>query len=351
MVARSRRNKASLPREIKLEENPNVSSLFNFPDSSRYCITWFNFLPPMEVFMFCNAALTCWSSSLTKWMEWSLETLHSLSSTSTSYFLFQYLEANRSKTFWSNSFLKMDFSSTRPKCSLNSLMANFKESTFSARYVFGVKCLSLNSTLNLYDVSSNSCCTRLAVGVKDMDIVLSKTLINFFFRILVLTLQCWNSCLLDLKISLATLGSTRSSLVTTPMVLSPFGSAILEALKAALLAKSTSAAEMAKMMFGASKSTSDKSGIVGDLMVNWIGSLDIASSIGTAMFKSKRIFCTSSKLVKLYIFKAGKSAVSAAVFGVLTNVNSIGLLVTMLEPLGRNSWPTMDSKTEDFPDD
>lgn len=47
----------------------------------------------------------------------------------------------------------------------------------------------------------------------------------------------------------------------------------------------------------------------------------------------------------------GKSAVTLFELGVLTKVNSMGLLVTMLEPFGKNSLPTMDSSTEDLPDD
>ncbi|KAH3662304.1 hypothetical protein OGAPHI_005554 [Ogataea philodendri] len=97
------------------------------------------------------------------------------------------------------------------------------------------------------------------------------------------------------------------------------------------------------------KSTRDRSGTLGDLIVSWIGSLETASASGTAMLSSKSTFWTCWKSVRLNILSAGNSAVSAANELSFTKVSSIGRLVTILDPLGRNSLPTIDSSTEDLP--
>jgi hypothetical protein len=66
---------------------------------------------------------------------------------------------------------------------------------------------------------------------------------------------------------------------------------------------------------------------------------------------SVRVLWIDEKSVIRLSPKSGNSPYSSLDPGVLTSVNSIGLLVTMLEPLGRNSWPTIASNTELFPDD
>ena len=48
---------------------------------------------------------------------------------------------------------------------------------------------------------------------------------------------------------------------------------------------------------------------------------------------------------------AGNSQYSAFASGVLTKVSSIGRRVTIFEPLGKNSCPTIASRTELFPED
>src|SRR5450759_672072 len=94
-----------------------------------------------------------------------------------------------------------------------------------------------------------------------------------------------------------------------------------------------------------------KSGTFGENIDSCIGSSVTHRSTGTAKFRSVKVLWIEEKSVIFPNPKAGNSPYSAFASGVLTSVSSIGLRVTMFEPFGKNSWPTIASSTELLPDD
>lgn len=85
-------------------------------------------------------------------------------------------------------------------------------------------------------------------------------------------------------------------------------------------------------------------------MLSLMGSSETHSLSGTAKLRPVSVLCTEEKS-DVFKPRSGNSPYSALESGVLTRVSSIGRLVTMFEPLGKNSCPTIASKTELFPED